>query len=532
MNHPVRVRFAPSPTGNVHIGNIRAAIFNYLFARHEGGQFLLRVEDTDLERSTPEAISSLMDVLGWLDLNPDEAPLFQSERREAHLEAVEGLISRGLAYRYARNEEESPAVFFRPPVDDAVYGEFLRSVGPVEVLLHDAVPVRVDFTGASFATVSKKGKPVETLSGLAGLKNLEILDAEGAVLFSLAGQLDAVCAGEVSFESDAARSLRFERRELCFTDLVKGELAMPVDAMKDLVIVRGDGSPVFHLANVCDDLHQGITHIIRGDDHVSNTYRHIPLILSLGGKVPAYGHLPMIVNQQGKPYSKRDGDAYVGDFRSKGYLPETLFNYLTLLGWAPGDDREKMNRDALIEAFTLDRVQRSAAQMDLRKLSDLNGQYLRELPRDLFLADVRDLLARCDWSAGVEPETIAEVTDLMRDRVQTYEDVLGWEYFFSDIEPSAAAEKRGLGKAWQKEGLQAISAAVDAGLPPVEALRQAEKDLEMSEGKLNLVMRVVATGMAGGADLIETLNLIGDEAVARRVRAAAERLPKEEADHE
>lgn len=523
MNNPVRVRFAPSPTGNVHIGNIRAAIFNYLFARHAGGQFLLRVEDTDLERSTPEAIDALMEVMDWLDLNADEDPLFQSARRDDHLAAAESLIERGLAYRYARSAEEQPAVYFRPPVEDAVYGDFVRELGVVEEALHESASFRIDHTGVSYSTVSKKGKPVETLSCFAGLKNLEVLDGEGRVLFALAGQVESIASGQEQFVTDNARSIRFVRRELVFHDLVKGELAQPMDAMKDLVIVRGDGSPVFHLANVCDDLHQGVTHIIRGDDHVPNTYRHIPLILAIGGQVPNYGHLPMIVNQQGKPYSKRDGDAYVGDFRSKGYLPECLFNYLTLLGWSPGDDREKMNRDEIISAFSLDRVQRSAAQMDLRKLSDLNGQYLRELPDTLFLADVRDMLSRTEWGAKADPELVAAVATLMRDRVQTYSDVRTWEYFFRDVEPSEAAEKRGLGKAWQKQGLAAIAKSLETQAP-LNALRQAEKDCEMDEGKLNLVMRVAATGIAGGADLVETLKLIGDEAVTRRVRTAAAKL--------
>ena len=202
MSDSVRVRFAPSPTGNVHIGNIRAAIFNYLFARHAGGQFLLRVEDTDLERSTPEAISALMDVLDWLDLNPDEDALFQSSRREDHLAAADSLIEAGLAYRYARTAEEQPAVFFRPPVDDEVYGSFLREVGVVEEPLHESASIRINHTGVTYATVSRKGKAVEMLSCLAGLKNLEVLDAIKAA--ARHGGTEALDAGSIQSAEKAS----------------------------------------------------------------------------------------------------------------------------------------------------------------------------------------------------------------------------------------------------------------------------------------------------------------------------------------
>lgn len=514
----VRVRFAPSPTGNVHIGNIRAAIFNYLFARHEKGEFLLRVEDTDLERSTPEAIAALMDVLDWLALLPDEEPLFQSTRREAHLAAAEDLIEKGFAYRHARSADESPAVFFRIPENLPPLSSDVRNVGEVDVDLHADVPVVVDFTGMSFASVSKKGKAVETQSCLAGLHQLKVLDAEGAVLFALADNLEAVLSGGLRFESTDGAKIRFVRRELVFTDLVKGELSKPLDSMKDLVIVRGDGSPVFHLANVCDDAFQSVTHIVRGDDHVENTYRHIPLFRALGLDVPTYAHLPMIVNQQGKPYSKRDGDAYVGDFRDKGFLPESLFNYLALLGWNPGDEREVMNRDELISAFTLDRVQRSPAQMDLRKLAHINGQNLQKLPRDVFLADVRDILARRNWAAGADIEFVAQVADLMRPRTQTYADIDSWAYFFADPDIDEKALKRGLGKAWQRDGLNALATQLESTDDPAVALRAAEAAMELDEGKLNLTTRVVTTGVAGGADLLDTLALLGKETVQRRVQ--------------
>ena len=259
MADQIRVRFAPSPTGKVHIGNIRAAIFNWLYARHAGGKFLLRVEDTDLERSTPEAIQALIDCMQWLGLDWDEEIFYQTSQREHHLAVAEDLVARGLAYRENKGGK-GECVIFRMP-------------------------------------------------------------REGVIAYD---------------------------------DLVKGHIEKQAKDTQDFVIVRSDGSPVFHLANVLDDITQGVTHIIRGDDHVENTFKHIMLFRALGAPVPQYAHLPMIVNHAGKPYSKRDGSAFVGEFREQGYLPETLFNYLALLGWAPGDDREIMTREEMTEAFSFE----------------------------------------------------------------------------------------------------------------------------------------------------------------------------------
>jgi len=520
MNNSVRVRFAPSPTGQVHIGNIRVAIFNYLYTRSQGGQFLLRVEDTDRERSTPEAVEKLMEVMDWLELSPDEAPLLQSTRAEAHLAAAEKLVSEGNAYRHARSAEEKPAVYFRIPIDAKMYGDHLKVGEPQEKALFAGQTLRIDSTGIHYVGLSRKGKQDPGACCLAGMADLQVLDAEGNVLFSMPERI-----GDDVFETDQAVSLNFTRREIVFQDLVKGELSKPLDSMKDLVIVRGDGSPVFHLANVCDDMEQQVSHIIRGDDHVENTFRHLPLFLLLDGKVPAYAHLPMIVNAQGKPYSKRDGDAFVGDFRSKGYLPEALFNYLVLLGWSPGDDREKMNRDEIISAFTLDRVQTSPAQMDFQKLGNLNGSYLQDLPNDLYLADVRDLLSRQPWSEQLPTEKWTDVALLMRPRVQTYSDVLNWGWFAgNDFVRSPGALKRGLGKAWQKDVLARLIEELEKGRTLGAAREEVCTALEMDNTKLNLPLRVGLTGQAGGPDLESVLNILDHEGLPERLKTTLDCL--------
>lgn len=521
MSDSIRVRFAPSPTGQVHIGNIRAAIFNYLFARSQGGAFLLRVEDTDRERSTPEAVEALMEVLDWLELRPDGDPMFQSTRREAHLRAAERLIESGAAYRLARAPGEAPAVFFRIPEEVNLPGSELRNAGGQEKALTPGETFSAAPHGIAYVGVSRKGKPDPGGCCRAGMAELEVFDADDNVLFR---------SGDPEpFETDQAVRLHYTRREIVFRDLVKGELAKPLDAMKDLVIVRGDGSPVFHLANVLDDHEQGVTHIIRGDDHVENTFRHLLLFDALGLEAPAYGHLPMIVNEKGKPYSKRDGDAFVGDFQEKGYLPEALFNYLVLLGWSPGDDREKMNRDEMIAAFSLERVQQSPARVDLKKLDHLNGLYLQELPEDLYLADVRDLLSRHPWADALTAEAWREIALLMRPRISTYAQVAEWGWFAgNDFERDPRALKRGLGKAWQRDALARMLERLEAGDTLGAARERVATDLELPDGKLKLPLRVGLTGQAGGPDLDTVIRLLDPDTFAQRLATTLDLVRKPE----
>ncbi|MDD4871337.1 MAG: glutamate--tRNA ligase [Kiritimatiellae bacterium] len=416
----VRVRFAPSPTGQVHIGNIRAAIFNWLFARHEGGKFLLRIEDTDRERSTPEAVKTVLDAMSWLGLDYDEEPLYQSTRQKAHMEAAEQLLKSGHAYKEDKGGTgKGECIVFRMPGED-----------------------------------------------------------------------------------------------MMFSDVIKGDLRKSAKDMSDFVIVRSDGTPTFHLANVLDDIEMKITHIIRGDDHVENTFRHIALFRSLQADVPKYGHLPMIINQQGKPYSKRDGAAFVGEFREKGYLASALFNYLTLLGWSPGDDREKLTRDELISSFTLDRVKSGPAQMDIRKLTHLNAQYIAELPIDQFCKVARDVVVRMNWGVNVEEALFIKVCKLMQSRTHTFSAVEDWKYFFSD---NIAYDEKSVKKTIAKEGVKSILILLKERLAEIDfsegtiekVIRGVEKENGIGEGKLNQPIRVAVTGVSIGAGIYETMVLLG-----------------------
>jgi len=400
-------------------------------------------------------------------------------------------------------------------------------VGPAQLAVHPSEPVRIGPDGVQYAVPTAKGNPVAGGAGLAAFRDLEIGDAAGATLFRLNDVVGRALAGE-SFTVANATVLKFTRRSVTYRDLVKGDLTKPLDSMRDFVIVRSDGSPVFHLANVVDDITMKITHIIRGDDHVENTYRHLFLFHALGAPAPAYAHLPMIVNASGKPYSKRDGDAFVGDFRAKGYLPEALFNYLTLLGWNPGDEREKMSREELVQAFSLDRVQQSSAQMDAAKLLNLNGQYMAALPFETFFAAVQAAAAAQPWGAGADPARLAAVARLMQSRTKLCGDVAGWDYFFVDLPAyDEKAVRKFLAKPGVPAALEALATALQqadfaapAALEAVIAAVTARSGIE--PGRLNQPIRVAVTGCTVGAGVYETLSVLGREAVLRRLAQALE----------
>ena len=436
MAEQVRVRFAPSPTGKVHIGNIRAAIFNWLYARHVGGEFLLRVEDTDLERSTPEAIQTLLDCMAWLGLDYDGEVLYQTSQRKHHLEVAEELLAKGFAYKENKGGQGECVIFKMPK--------------------------------------------------------------EGVIEYD---------------------------------DLVKGHMKKKAKDTQDFVIVRSDGSPVFHLANVLDDITQGVTHIIRGDDHVENTFKHIMLFKALGAPIPQYAHLPMIVNNAGKPYSKRDGSAFVGEFRELGYLPETLFNFLALLGWAPGDDREIMSRAEMVEAFDFAHCKASPARFDMKKLTWMNGEYIARQPRADF---VKAFDARLALS-GLPLEPLNGHRDEMLDRVQprtkTYADIPGnCLWFYSEEYPF---DEKAVAKRLKPEGvpelLEELAQAMEA-LPEftVEALEALVRGMGEAKGcgmgPLVHPIRVAVSGKTEGPGLFEMLWLLGRERTLRRLRDVAKRL--------
>ena len=523
------VRFAPSPTGQVHIGNIRTAIFNWLFARHTKGKFLLRIEDTDLERSTQHAIDVLMECMKWLGLDYDGEIMYQSKQASKHLEAAALLEKNGFAYRLPSKDGEKTPLAFRFPWN-ADNMPAVREAGEARLDLHPDTPVTIDMTGITFAQLTKKGDGVKRQACLAGFRQMKLYNETGSCIFELEKEIDNVISGKTSFTFEKCSGITFLRREVVFTDIIKGELAKPIDSMKDLLIVRSDDTPVFHLANVCDDITQNITHIIRGDDHVENTYRHIFLFSALNYPVPAYAHLPMIVNASGKPYSKRDGDAFVGDFKEKGYLADALFNYLALLGWSPGDDREKLSIKELIELFTLERVKSAPAQFDINKLFNVNGLYITDMPLDQFVDNAWQIVESLDWAKNADKGFFRKVAELLQTRTKLITAVREWSYFFTDdIQYDMKAAKKLLGKDDIRSALAALKDIFAANSNSefsqsyIEtSIRDAEKAAALQEGKLNQPLRIAVTGCSVGAGIYETILLLGRDKTLKRLTGSLE----------
>jgi glutamyl-tRNA synthetase len=320
--------------------------------------------------------------------------------------------------------------------------------------------------------------------------------------------------------------------DISFHDEVKGDLMKKAADMKDFVIVRSDGSPVFHLANVLDDIFMGVTHVIRGDDHVENTFRHIALFRALEAPVPVYAHLPMIVNAQGKPYSKRDGAAYVGEFKERGFLPQALFNYLALLGWSPGDGRELLSLKEMVELFDFHRVQSSPAQFDVVKLTWLNGEHMRRLPEEDRMADHRaDLRRHGLWKEGDDEDYVRRVISIMEDRIKLFSDTAAQTvYFFTEEFPwdDKAVRKRLL-KPGAQEGLAALRERfarleVFDAVALEAALKQVADSRGGQAGDLIHPARVAVSGCSAGPGLFIMLETLGRDRVLSRLDRALDKI--------
>ena len=419
----MRVRFAPSPTGVLHIGGARTALYNWLLARGQGGTFVLRIEDTDRERSTPENVEQILEALRWLELDWDEGPLSQWERRERHSQAVERLLASGQAY-----------------------------------------------------------------------------EDEGAVRFRVPGE------GELGFD-----------------DAVLGRITTPYSAIKDFVIRRSDGSPLYNLAVSVDDRDMGITHVVRGQDHVSNTPRQIMLLRALEAEPPTYAHIPLLHGPDGKKLSKRHGAASVQELRDAGYLPEAVRNYVSLLGWGYDESTTFMTTDELIERFSLERVSKNPAVFDEQKLRWMNGRYLREL-------DPVELRRRLEELYG--REVPPEAVETSQEKMQTLADF--WEL------AGFLVERREIDpKAWDRvmrdggpDRLRAAREALEVAEPftteTVErALRGVVERLEVKPKEVFQPVRVAITGTTVSPGIFESVAALGREETLARIDAALRREPKE-----
>ncbi|WP_427158158.1 glutamate--tRNA ligase [Aliinostoc sp. HNIBRCY26] len=465
----VRVRIAPSPTGNLHIGTARTAVFNWLFARHHGGTFILRIEDTDLERSRPEYTENILSGLRWLGLNWDEGPFFQSDRLDLYKQAVQKLLDKGLAYRCYTTSEELEALREAQKAKNEAprYDNRHRNLTPEQEAEFQA-------QGRSFV---------------------------------------------IRFKID-------DDREIVWNDLVRGKMSWRgSDLGGDMVIARaseeGIGQPLYNFVVVVDDIDMQITHVIRGEDHIANTAKQILLYEALGAEIPEFAHSPLILNMEGRKLSKRDGVTSISDFKQMGFTPEGLVNYMTLLGWSPPDSTQEIfTLEAAAKEFTFERVNKAGAKFDWAKLDWLNSQYIHNMPTD----NLTDLIipywetAGYQFNGGRDRAWLEKLVGLIGASLTRLTDAVEMSkmFFGETIELSAEGSQQ-LQQPGSSEVLQAIIAALETQPQLTEAfaqdiIKQVVKAQNVKKGLVMRSLRAALTGDVHGPDLIQSwllLNQIG-----------------------
>jgi len=477
----VRVRFAPSPTGFLHIGGARTALYNWAFARRNGGTLVLRIEDTDPERSTAENTAAILRAMRWMGLDWDEGPevggaygpYFQTQRYDRYAELLETLKSGGHAY----------PCFCSPEV------------------------------------LEKKRNVARDRGGFAGY--------DGACRSLAPAEVEArVGAGEPHVWR---LKVPEDRGDIIFVDAVRGEVVFPPDAVDDFVLARSDGSPTYNFAVVGDDVDMAISHVIRGDDHLSNTPKQIVVYEALELPIPVFAHLSMILGADGKRLSKRHGATSVEAYRDLGYLPEALMNYLALLGWSLDGETTVIDAATLCESFALDRISKNPAIFDEEKLEWMNGVYLRDLSAEEFvermhpwlveagLTDAGDVAARHDWYLRLAP--------LVSERVKRLDEVAEKVAFlFAEPVIDEAAREKVLKKEGAGRALSAAAAALEnvlwtaAGIEG--ALRELPEKLGLKPKAVFQSVRVAATGSTVSPPLFESLELLGRDVTLARLKAA------------
>lgn len=484
----IRVRIAPSPSGFLHIGTAKVALMNWLYARKSGGSFVLRLEDTDADRTDEAYVAAMCEGFKWLGIHWDEGPEFggepergdfgpyrQSERVERHKEAIQQLIDSGHAYRCYCSKEQLEAEREAARNEKRLYrhGEHCPDSG------RDSAPAR-------------DGNPSD-----APVVRFKVPEGETIV-----------------------------------RDLLQGNVTTRNDQVDDFVIAKPNGDPLFHLAVVVDDGDMKISHVIRGDDHLTNAAKHVMLFEALGYEVPQFAHLPMVLDEKGKKYSKREHGANVLDWRDDGYLPEALINYVVLQGWSAGDDKEVYTIEELQEAFSLERLGKSAARFDLKKLQWLNGQQIRLIPLETLVKRIAPVLQDAGFDTDSKSEEwLRQLADITQEKLSTIGDIVALsDYFF--VEP-AEYEAKGVKKHWRKEGAHERLALIAQTLEAEsnwthEVLHDAVKALAESReeglGKYVGPLRLALTGKSVGPGLFELAELLDKECCMERIQRGLERI--------
>ncbi len=468
----IRVRIAPSPTGFLHVGTARAALYNWLFARKQEGTFVLRVEDTDLKRSSKEMITSILEGLTWLGLMWDEGPIYQSERLAGYKPYTQRLINEGKAYYcYCTPEELAERR---------------------EQAKREKRDVKYDRRCLDLPEDERK--------------RYEQQGRERAIRF-------LVPEGETIFE-----------------DLVHGWVKKQNSDIEDFVIMKSDGTPTYNLAVVVDDHEMEISHIIRGDDHIPNTPKQVLLYKALGLPLPVFAHLPLILGEDRSKLSKRHGAVSVMQYKEEGFLSDALFNFLALLGWNPGDDVELMSREEIIKKFTLERINKTGGVFDIQKLEWMNGTYIEKMDNEILITKLEPFLQKIPWFDGSfmeeKREYLLKVLDALKPRMRRLTDFGKFaRYFFTDVD---TYEQKGVRKHFSKESASYLQKLQDKLEEEREftkeslekVIRELAENLDIKAAKLIHPTRLAVTGMTVGPGLFDVLEILGKERVINRLTRA------------
>ena len=470
----IRTRFAPSPTGYLHVGGLRTALFNYLLSRKEGGRLILRIEDTDQKRRVDEAVQQLIDMLHWAGIDYDEGPgkdgdhgpYIQSERLELHKQHAQQLIEAGHAY-YCFCSSGRIEQVRQKQVENKQHPGYDRKCRSLST---DDARQKID-KGESYVVRMK-------------------LPLEG---------------------------------ERVFTDLVRGVVRIPYNVLDDQVIIKSDGFPTYHLAVVVDDHYMDVSHIIRGEEWLSSTPKHLLLYEYFGWEPPQLAHLPLLLNPDRSKLSKRSGHVAVEDYKTMGILPEALVNFVALLGWNPGDDRELFTIDELVQEFSIEKVNKAGAVFDIEKLKWMNGEYIKKCPVDRLTGLVKPYLEEAGYDIS-DPDKLKKVTEIIRTRITTLPDAVDQAAFAyrSDVEPEDDEAKELI----YLESTKKLFSVVHGRLSDNDVLTGEEfkakvqeigKELGLKGKLLFMPVRVALTGKAKGPDLPLLVEVLGMDEVMKRI---------------
>ena len=454
----VITRFAPSPTGNLHIGGARTALFNWLFARNQGGKFLLRIEDTDKVRSETKYVESILESLNWLGIDYDDSLVYQSDRFDKYTSAIDKLLASGDAYYCNCSKEEL---------------DKLRSE-------QQKLGLKPKYDGRNRELSLEKG-------------------------FDTVVRFKTPLEGEITLE-----------------DTLKGSVSVNNEELDDLIIQRADGTPTYNLTVVVDDIDMGITNVIRGDDHLNNTYRQAHMMNALGYKIPTYTHIPLIMGEDRKRLSKRHGATSTYDFRKEGFLPISIINYLARLGWSEGD-KEKFTLEELIALFNLNSLNKSSSIFDYKKLNSLNKYFIKELQIDDIYKEFNNLTN--DFNRFSE-EKIIEIIEAQRDRCKTIKEIIDESQFF--LSDDLAIDKKLIDKFFVEDNNEIFSSVItklelinEWSLSIIkDAITDVMHELDLELPKFAKPLRVALTGSLSSPSIDLTIYLLGKKSCIKRISAA------------